>query len=111
MSPSQTTLGGLPSPSGCLLCPGASVASSSSLCVSTLQSSEHRLGWDSWHVTAELSVPDFNASQMAQCLYRLVWVPGCSGDALGCYSLSDQNSVLPFPPSSKLQTLLLWIWQ
>lgn len=111
-SPSQSTLAGLPfcqrmfAASRCLC--GLVLPS----CVSTLQSNEHRLGWDHWHVVAELSALISICPKWLGVCTGWRGVLGCSGDAPGCYGLFEQTSFLPSTPRLTCrQILLFWISQ
>lgn len=123
--PSQSTLAGLP------FCQRM-FATSRCLCghilpsgVSTLQSSESRLGWDQWHVVDETSVLISTRPKWFGVCTGCCGVLECSGDALGCYGLLEQisfltsDAILPFfsslcsltPCLTFRQTLFSWIWQ
>ena len=126
-SPSQSTLAGLP------FCQRM-FATSRCLCghilpsrVSTLHSSESRLGWDQWHVVDELSGLISARPKWLGVCTGYCGVLKCSGDASGCCSLLEQTSfltsdaILGFAFFSLLcsltlcltfrQTLFFWIWQ
>lgn len=93
------------SASGCLLSPGACVASSSS------RMSAHcgavSTGWAGNTVLSVSICPRWLNVCAGQCGMLL-----CSGDALGCLCLFEQTSFLPsIPLLTHRQTLLFCVWQ